>query len=161
LPLLNTYRMQAMALNASRYNLRNAEAATAYQAANLYHQQALGLMMENEQRARLMAMGDVAPYAKYDVRTGGGGSGTAPAANEAARDGMRDDRADGRVSVRRVAAARRQLAAYAVPAARELRDEKSSEDVAGFARYVQTLDAGLRALVAGPDAGDRAAGPAG
>jgi hypothetical protein len=212
LPLLNTYRMQAMALNASRYNLRNAEAATAYQAANLYHQQALNLMMDNYQRARLMALGDVAPGVKSYVRAGGEGAGpgraaavgTAPArgegpatggrtpatfqemiardgsvfwplgaptsgdlgakqqaASRAIRDAMQDYRADGRVSVRRVADARRKLAAYAVPAANALRDEKDSKDVRGFSDYVQTLDAGLRSLAAGPETGGRAAGPAG
>lgn len=52
---LNFFRMQAAARNASRYNLNNAEAATAYQAANLYRQAAIDEMLNNRMKAQQFA----------------------------------------------------------------------------------------------------------
>jgi len=59
----NKYLAYNMA--ASRYNLNTAEAATAYQAANLFQQRALGTMMDNYLGAKY---GAGAP--SYDIQTG-------------------------------------------------------------------------------------------
>ena len=50
---------------ASRYNLNTAEAATAYQAANLFHQEALGTMLDNYGGRKYAT---AAP--SYDIQTG-------------------------------------------------------------------------------------------
>lgn len=192
---------------ASRYNLNTAEAATAYQAANLFHQEALGTMLDNyggrkyaspSYDIRTGAPASVVPYSLGNgpgpgererhpgVAIGGrqdvvgqpdgdaaGGGGTLPfnrligrdgevlwplgaptkgdlgtkkkAADEAIQGVLQDARRGRRVPARRVVEARDKLAAYVNPAADAIR-KHNEKDVAGFADYVQSLDAGLRSL---------------
>jgi len=70
------------------------------------------------------------------------------AAGRAIQQVMQDAKDRGEPSVRKVIAARQALADYAEPAAEQLKED-SPDDVKGFATFIQTLDGGLRSLVAG------------
>jgi hypothetical protein len=65
-------KYQNYALNASRYNLQNAETATMYQAANLLHQQALQTLMQNYAGNYLNDKYAGMPYGGRPMSYGGG-----------------------------------------------------------------------------------------
>lgn len=165
-------RAQQSALLASRFNLMNAQTAQAYQAANLYRQQALGIAAEMYRQNKLYQ-----PY--YGVATGRPGvarrRGTVAviprdrlidasgkvlwpastpsgaklnAARQEADDAIakvfQEQKENGRASVRSVVAAREKLAAFAGTALERLRAD-SPADAAGLEVFLYSLD---RALVA-------------
>jgi hypothetical protein len=177
-------KYQQYALNASRYNLMNAEASTAYQAANLMHQQALQTMLQNYSGGKYAGGGASVPRTYGDE---GGGDGRKPAGDIpfdqlVARDGqvlwplgapedgdlgsrkqrataaiqqLLKDRGEGRdAPVRQVVRARRALSDYAVPAAREIKADHP-DDYDDWVNYVSSLDRGLRTLAGLQGAGGR------
>ncbi len=158
---------QRAALNASRYNLQNAEAAEAYQAANLYRQKALDEAQERYQGAKVIeprySIGEnqadeaqrgrsiaLLPREKVMDREGKvlwpASTPSGQTLNEirnqvdgAVQAAVQETQGNQRPSVRSIVAARDEVENFAVPALERLRSE-SPADAAGLEVFLQSLD---------------------
>lgn len=176
-------RAQESALLASRYNLTNAQTVLAYQAANLYRQQAVGvaaqIYRENKLyrpyygvatgRARIARrhgavaviprerLFDAEGHVQWPASTPSGAQlDTArQEADSAIQKVFEEQKQNGRASVRSVVAAREKLAAFGGSALEQLRTS-SPADAAGLEVFLYSLDRALTAMantVAAPNPG--------
>ncbi|MDB5349390.1 MAG: hypothetical protein JWN86_637 [Planctomycetota bacterium] len=164
------YRQQQYAMNASRYNLQNAQATKAYQEANFFQQQAIATAMNNAQQAP-------AVREQFNVRSAAPRSrsraprqtSTVPLDQLITKDGAvlwpqsspvdpsreRVDTAiaaiakqyqdDGKATVQSVNEARNALSAYGHPALTEVRKERP-QSAAVFKSFLNNLDVSLAGM---------------
>lgn len=182
-------REQQYALNESRFNMMNAEAAMAYQAANLYQQRAVGEAESRYRQAKtLQPRYQIATGAtRFDRRHHGAlqlipreklldsngrvqWPGSTPsgqrlselrqAVDDAIQKVAQEAKDHGRASVRSVVAARNALAEFSGSALERLRSD-SPTDAASFQAFLQSLDHTLYTMAEGGAASPHTAGTAG
>jgi hypothetical protein len=170
-------REQEYALNESRFNMMNAQAAMAYQAANLYQQQAMGEAENRYRQAKTLqpryqiATGatrfdrrhhaslqliprdkllDSEGKVQWPVTTPSGQnlSESRQAVDDAIQKAALEARDHGRASVRSVVAARDALADFSGSALERLRSD-SPTDAAIFQVFLQSLDHTLYTMAEG------------
>jgi len=172
-------RAEQDALNESRFNMMNAQAAMAYQAANLYQQEAMNEAVDKYRQAKVL-------QPRYQVETGTtrfdrrhptiqlipreklldadgrvqwpastpSGQNLSDARNKVDEAIMRvaqEARERGHASVRSIVAARNALSQFASLALERLRSE-SPADAAGFQVFLQSLDHVLYTMAESPAA---------
>ena len=156
-------KQQQYLLNASYYNVVNAQAAQAYQAANFYRQQAIATALANAQASAAPRQEPATdkPAARLDSVIDGSGRVTWPAVaprnkaradvDSAIRVVLRESRRPSGATAASVAEARARLYAYGRPALAQVRHQRPAAGRA-FRDFLNRLDAGLEVL-ANPPAG--------
>ncbi len=174
---------QQYAMNASRYDLQTAQAAEAYQRANLYQQQALSMAVNNaKEQAALRqkfsvktmepkysnAPAKVAPNVPLNDLLNDDGTpkwpGIAPKndlraqADSAIAAVAKDFRQDGQATVQDVNDARDALYAYGRPALATVRRQHASQG-SSFKDFLNNLDVALDVMGQAPTTGPKPADP--